>query len=160
ARASADETAATRAGFALKPPIYALGTAVNSVGVKNFRQSRRDFEELPYAHGACVDLAAAVAAEGRADETVEAPTLEMLETGQLRTPSTTHPLAGRGCDGLSRSVPPGGAGYLTACPPILRAWNVNHWLAEAYDKSRHGLTPSKLVLRTRRVPQGHGREVF
>ena len=48
-RALADEAAARLAGFSLRPPIYALGTAVNATGVENFRQSRQAFESMAFA---------------------------------------------------------------------------------------------------------------
>lgn len=48
-RALADEAAAKAAGFSLRPPVYGIGTAVNATGERNFRQSRREFEALPFA---------------------------------------------------------------------------------------------------------------
>jgi len=72
-RALADEAAATHAAFSLKPPVYAIGTAVNATGERNFRQSRREFQALPYATDACADLAQRVQAERRCDTIVDTP---------------------------------------------------------------------------------------
>ncbi len=94
-RALADEAAARAAGFSLKPPVYAIGTAVNATGERNFRQSRREFEALPFATDASGDLAARVEAERRCDTLVDAPSLNMLADGRLASelgsPSSAPP---------------------------------------------------------------------
>src|SRR5262249_44725834 len=130
-RALADEAAARAAGFSLRPPIYAIGTAVNATGVKNFRQSRRDLEALPFATDACADLASRVEGERRLDIVVDAPSLRMEPNGRLTSELGSLPISERALDGIARLVTPGGAGYLGECPPSLRATNVNHWLALA-----------------------------
>jgi hypothetical protein len=154
-RAVADEAAAAQAGFSLRPPVYAIGTAVNSVGVRNFRQSRRDFEALPFATDACAALAEAVEAERRADLLADAPTVSMLSDGRLVSDFGTFPISERALEGLTRLVTPGGAGYLTSCPPGLRATNVNYWLARAIRTDRDGhVKPRQVTLRARQAVGG------
>src|SRR5262249_56131791 len=74
-RALADEAAGIQAGFSLRPPIYAIGTAVNATGERNFRQSRRDCEALPFATDACAALAETVLPEPPAHLPPHSPTL-------------------------------------------------------------------------------------
>jgi hypothetical protein len=136
-RALADEAAAKAAGFSLRPPVYAIGTAVNATGVRNFRQSRREFEALPFASDACADLAQRVEAGRRCDTLVDAPSLNMLPDGRLTSDFGSLPISERAIEGLARLVTPGGAGYLTECPPSLRATNVR-WLARATRCDRNG----------------------
>lgn len=179
-RALADERAATAAGFSIKPPIYAIGSRVNSLGVENFKASRENFEALPLAHTACDRLAELVAAEGRADHVVRAPDLRMLEDGRLTRGGGTVLLTERALSGLCGFVTPGGGSYLENCPPALRAENLNHWLGEAFredaratDKERararrrgqdpasvgRVMVPREVTLRTRRAGAG-GREAY
>src|SRR5262249_5828820 len=62
-------------------------------------------------------------------------------------------------DGLCRLVTPGGAGYLTDCPPALRATNVNHWLAQATRVDKSGaVQPRQVTLRARQT--GDSCEIF
>jgi hypothetical protein len=158
-RAMADETAAIEAGFAIRPPLYAIGTAVNATGVNRFRQSRSAFEALPFATDACGELARQVEAERRCDYTVSAPELRMLADGRLQSELGTLPISERALEGLCRLTTPGGAGYLTACPPGLRATNVNHWLERATRTDRHSnVKPRELILRARQ--NDRGAEVF
>jgi hypothetical protein len=107
-RALADEAAAKDGGFSLKPPVYAIGTAVNATGERNFRQSRREFEALPFATDACGDLAARVEAERRCDTLVDAPSLNMLNDGRLASELGSLPISERALEGLARLVTPGG----------------------------------------------------
>jgi hypothetical protein len=154
-RAVADEAAANAAGFSLRPPVFAIGTAVNATGVRNFRQSRRDFEALSFATDACADLAARVEAERRLDVLVDAPSLRMEPNGRLTSELGCLPISERALDGIARLLTPGGAGYLANCPPSLRATNVNHWLALATRRDRNGdIKPRQLTLRARQVDGG------
>jgi hypothetical protein len=104
--ALADEAAAKAAGFSLRPPVYAIGTAVNATGERNFRQSRRDFEALPFASDACGDLAAQVEAERRCDIVVDAPFTRMETDGRLTSELGSLPISERALEGLSRLVTP------------------------------------------------------
>jgi hypothetical protein len=158
-RALADQVSAEAAGFSLRPPVYALGTAVSERGKKNFRQSRRDFESLPYANDACAALATEVEAERRHDVHAEARSLRMERDGRLTSDLGSLPVTERAVEGLCRLVTPGGAGYLTACPPDLRAENLNHWLSRAALVNASGVTkPRQLTLRARQV--GGGCEIY
>ena len=173
-RATADEQAAKAAGFSLDPPIYTIGTLVNETGQANFRQSRQDFEALPTALEACEGLAAQIKAEDRQDHKVEARNLVMLDSGDLHTQGNgTYPLSTRALEGVCNFCTPGGAGYLTECPPDLRATNLNRWFPNAYrvdaratTKAREQdpeapevKTPRVVTLRTRNAQDG-GREIF
>ena len=52
-------------------------------------------------------------------------------------------------------VTPGGACYLTECPPSLRATNINHWLARAVRTDHDGnVKPRQVTLRTRQTASG------
>ena len=83
---------------------------MNATGERDFRQSRRDFEALPFASDACAALAETVEAERRADLTVDAPSLTMLPDGRLASDFGSLPLSERTLEGLGRLVTPGGAG--------------------------------------------------
>jgi hypothetical protein len=86
---------------------------------------------------------------------VDAPSLTMQPDGQLTSELGSLPITERALEGLSRLVTPGGAGYLTECPPSLRATNVNHWLARATRLGRNGETKQRhLTLRARQTPGG------
>src|SRR5262249_54439587 len=156
-RARSDEAAAREAGFSLRPPIFALGTAVNATGERNFRQSRRAFEELPFADDACAALARTVEGERRTDLVCDAPALVMQRDGRLSCELGALPLSERALDGLGRLVTPGGVGYLASCPPDLRALNVNHWLAGARRRGKDGaIVPRQVTLRARPAARGCG----
>jgi len=130
-RAKADEVAAKAAGFAVQPPIYTIGSLVNSIGVENFRSSREDYEALPNVSDACTKLIGLVAGERRKDVVVDAADLQMLEDGRLTRGGGALMVSERALSGLANFVTPGGAAYLKACPTDLRALNVNHWLERA-----------------------------
>ncbi len=134
ARATADEKAAREAGFAVRPPLYTIGTMVVDLGVENFRASRQEFESKPTAREACASLAQRVVAEDRKDHVVAARDLTMLPDGRLQGPlngQPVYPLSQRALEGLCTFTTPGGGGYLAECPPELRATNMNHWLPRA-----------------------------
>lgn len=133
ARAKADEEAAFNAGFTVAPPIYEIGSLVNSTGVENFRASREEFEAMPTAVEACSKLAEQVKAEQRRDIIIEVPNLRMLDDGRLtRGTGSGMLMSERAMSGLATHVTPGGGGYLASCPTELRALNVNHWCENGY----------------------------
>lgn len=136
-RATEDGDAANAAGFSVAPPVYTIGTMVVDMGVQNFRQSRKDFEDLPRVGEACADLALVVANEKREDHLVRATGLRMLQNGQLLVANKdVYPLTKRGVEGLAQFTTPGGAGYLKECPPDLRAYNFNQWLPKALREDK------------------------
>jgi len=51
-RALTDEADVSRRLLAA-PRLYAIGTQVNATGERNFRQSRREFDALPFATDVC-----------------------------------------------------------------------------------------------------------
>jgi hypothetical protein len=163
-RAVEDEKAAEKAGFTLAPPVYAIGTRVNSMGVENFRLARQEFDEMAGVDEACGQLIDQIASERRVDTLVEVPQLHMLDDGGLHTNGNgTYPLSRRAFQGLCGFTTPGGAGYLAECEPQLRAHNLNHWFdkgfrvdARATKKARKEdpeagdvIIPKEVTLRTR-----------
>jgi hypothetical protein len=159
-RARDDEVLALKNGFASRPPLYALGTPVNELGVENFRQSRAEFEALPFANDVCDELVSQVEAEKRENVIAKATELHMMHDGWLRQDVTEWPITERALDGLARLVTPGGATYLRECPPDLRAQNLNHWLPRATREDRHGAHhPRELTLRTR-ITRDRPRDIF
>jgi len=182
ARATADEKAALESGFAVAPPIYAIGSRVNELGVGGFQASRQEWEDLPTAEEACEDLAERVRAEDRQDHLRDATGLTMLDDGRLKVNGNgTYPLTHRGVDGLAFFTTPGGGSYLKNCEPELRAYNFNQWfpravrvdkratnrlLREWAENNRQGprpgdvIVPKELTLRTRFNPAIGQREIF
>lgn len=157
-RALRDEQAAKEAGFAVKPPIYALGTMVISEGVRNFRVSRREFEKLPLAVAACESFIEKVRAEDRRNFIVDLPSLRMENTGVITTPDASYVPSERAIHGLcSFALDGGGANYVISCPPWLRATNMNHWLPEAFradaraskEQGANIMVPKQATLRVR-----------
>lgn len=171
ARASADEALAKSLGFNPKPPVYEIGTVVNSIGVENFRQSRQDWAKLPTLPELAKTFSAQIAAEKREDLLVEAMQCLALRTGGFEATyqgeRRTFAVAERAMNGLAAHVTPGGASYLAQCPPALRADNINHWLtvaeqrdARASKAKGHDVMKSReMTLRTRDALKG-GRELF
>lgn len=150
ARLTADEATARAAGFALEPPVYALGTLVNETGARNFRASRAEFEALPYAVDALDALRVQVAAEDRQDLLVPVKSLGMADDGRLDTPIGLLPFAEPAFERFASAIAPAGGRYLAACPAWLRARNVNHWVQANGDK--------EVQLRHRKA--GDGRAIF
>jgi hypothetical protein len=128
ARAKSDEQAAIDAGFTVAPPIYEIGSLVNTTGVENFRSSREEFEKMPTAVEACGKLAQQIKEEKRVDIVLPVTELKMLDNGQLtRGTGNGMTMSERAVTGLGTHVTPGGGSYLRECPTELRAINVNHW---------------------------------
>lgn len=178
ARATADELQAKKLGFSPKPPVYEIGTTVNSIGVENFRRSRADWSKLPALPELAKTFTDRIALERRSDVKIAAPFMRANRHGQigLFTSSTVDTSAApeskwitseRALDGLAAHVTPGGASYLKQCPADLRADNLNHWLSVAHNvdaraskKAGHEVTkPRELTLRTR-ARKGGEREIF
>lgn len=132
ARALADQADAEANGWSLAPPVYEIGRVVNSTGVGNFRASRVDHDEKAGKYEALNGLANLVKAENRRDMVVQVPTLKMLPDGRITRGAGQLEISERALTGVGTHITPGGAGYLKACPPALRAVNFNHWAAEGY----------------------------
>jgi hypothetical protein len=141
------EAAARAAGFALAPPVYALGTRVVGLGAENFRRSRQRFEALPMAQDALSGLVARVAAERRQDTVVPVAMVRMADDGRIGRADGGRPFL------LSRDalrqlvertdcpVPAAAATYLAEVTPARRAREMNAWLAATSEgatmKVRH-----------------------
>lgn len=138
ARALADQADAEANGWSLAPPVYEIGRVVNSLGVSNFRASRVDHDEKAGKEEALNGLVNLVKAENRRDIVLQVPTLKMSDDGRIQRHLGEGKFGGplaiseRALTGVGTHITPGGAGYLRACPPALRATNFNHWAAEGY----------------------------
>jgi len=151
-RATADEALARLAGFSPEPPVYAVGTLINETGHQNLRQSRRDVEELPFVREACDALVARIAAEKREDLKAPIARMRMRADGRVDLEGALFDLSERAFTLIARDVTPGGASYLSECPPALRADNLNHWLARQPEKPG--------TIRTRLNARTGQREIF
>lgn len=181
ARAEEDERLAVEAGWSLKPPVYAIGSKVNSTGVANFRASRCEHDAKPSVTEACTKLVELVEKEDRRDLVVKVPTLKMLDDGRITRGQGPLQVSERAITGVGTMITPGGASYLRACPPALRAHNFNHWaingwredaratekLVEAWDEAgRRGEKPApvmvekEVTLRTRLNHTSNKREAW
>lgn len=138
-RLKAQEAAARASGFALKPPVFALGTRVLEVGAENFRRSRLDFDALPRAEDALGGLVARVVAERRRDVEVKVRELRMLDDGRIHREGhavalTLAPWAFRQLLDRSGFAEPGAAAtYLAEVPVNRRVAEVNAILCEASE---------------------------
>lgn len=108
-------------GFALPSTLAYYGRQLD--------KARAQFSGMPFAEGVCEGIAAQIRAERRKDKVVEARTLTMRDDGAIVGPEgnairlTAHSFRQL----VSLVLPSGGASYLAACPPALRAVNVNHF---------------------------------
>jgi hypothetical protein len=136
ARAEEDEAAAVQAGWSLKPPVYAIGSKVNSTGVANFRASRQEHDSKASVGEACEQLINLVEKEDRRDLVVKVPTLSMLPDGRITRGGGPLDVSERAITGVGTMITPGGASYLRACPPDLRAVNFNHWSREGWREDQ------------------------
>lgn len=141
-RATEDEVAAAEAGWSLAPPVYQIGSLLNSWGVGNFRASRCEHDAKP-GKEALDKLIGLVKAEDRTDHVTKVPAITMLPDGRIRRQvgldvkgmpvlGKALPITERALSGIGTHITPGGAGYLKACPTDLRATNVNHWTKEGF----------------------------
>lgn len=159
ARAKSDETLALVSGFVPKPPVYEIGTLVNSVGVENARRMQAEHDDKPFAREVARDLMSTIRAEERRDLKKEfLGTLRMSSQGRLVLPSpgpdgtpgegAAYLLDKRAFSSLMGKMPcSSGTAYLQDCPTRLRAINFNHWAQEVHT-AKDGDT-SEIVLRTR-----------
>jgi hypothetical protein len=131
-RAEEDEAAAVAAGWSLAPPVYAIGSSVNSTGVANFRASRQEHDDKPSVAEACMTLIDLVEKEDRKDLVVKVPTLSMLVDGRITRGGGPLVVSERAITGVGTHITPGGASYLRSCPPELRSINFNHWSKEGW----------------------------
>lgn len=151
-RLTLQERLAEANGFAMKPPVFALGRRVNSLGVDNATQERQAFEAKPLAKDIFKGFIERIAVEKRRDATVNVNELEMLPNGTVQRLGNTQsaplmlsddnlPLAQllykTDCE-----APGAAAKYLSVIPANRRAKEFNEW-ARATDPKK------RIVLRTR-----------
>ena len=168
ARSKADELKARELGFSPAPPVFEIGTKVNAIGVGNFRQSRTDWEAKPRLPDLARNFADLIRAERRADSVVKVPECYVHPRGNFKAPDGQfYTMSQRAMDGLATHVTPGGAAYLKQCPPDLRAANLNHWIANAFQRdARESKRLGQEVTRAReitlrtRARKGGMREVY
>jgi hypothetical protein len=168
ARASADEAIAKSLGFSSKPPVFEIGTVVNSTGVDNFRRSRQEWSAMPALPELARSFTDRVRAEQRKDLLVDATTCRVSTDGMIHGfNGQPHLMSERAMNGLATHITPGGASYLKECPPDLRATNLNHWLlraeqrdARASKAAGHEVIKSKQLTMRTRARKGGKREVF
>lgn len=138
ARLLEQEEMARAAGLSLPPPVYALGTPVNSTGVANFRAKRSAWENRPGFGSVCTDAIERIRAERRDNVEVKLADLYMGSDGRLFNlpigASMTDPGAARwnvtkcGMWGLMQGLGVNAGGrYLLDAPADLRATNINYW---------------------------------
>lgn len=126
-----DQNAANTAGFNLKAPVYALGTAVIDLGVENASKSRRDFEEMDSVNLTLEKLCNRIASEKREDVFMDMNLAHMTASGHVGRPGEHFGVNEQSfrhlCDLNGFNI---GARYLwEECPVPLRALNINHQLA-------------------------------
>jgi hypothetical protein len=158
-RLTADEAAARAAGFAPRPPVYALGTRVIALGAQNFRRSRQEFEQLPPAKLVLAKLIERVLLERRADTEAEIRSIEMLPDGRVTRGGAPLALTETSFRQLlSRTdfpQPSAAATYLSEIPVERRVREVN-LLLKATPEGRTGTIRHRDTL----ALEGNGREAF
>lgn len=151
-RIAEDKAEGIASGFTTGREFFALGTRLADSGKAKWEESRRDHLSRPLIGDAVDGLIEKVRAEARADVNVNANRLRLLPTGRLSTDEGLLSLEEPGFRGLAARVTPGGASYLSDCPPELRSFNANYWLGQCEPER-------ELTLRTRRDDEG-GRTTF
>ncbi len=162
-RAMIDEASATESGFSVAPPLFAIGTKVNELGVENFAASRLEFEAKPDVSTACSKLIAQIQSEDRREAVVSTNELVILPNGLLTRKQSGSSVYKGGYHMSPKSFQQimghtnasGGVSYLESCPAVLRAHNANYWLS-AVNSTKE----SKLRTRTVFNNQVHQKEVF
>ncbi len=115
-------------GFAPAPKLHPIGIQLEKRDTRVLR-SRQQWDQLPVLDAAVSELIAHVQDENRHDETVPLNALTMDEQGYLVLDGDRIGAEKHGFRQLcQRARIPGGSAYLAACPPELRARNLNHWL--------------------------------
>lgn len=158
-RATSDEHEAIEAGFAPKPPIYAIGTRVNSIGVDNAREMQLEHDAKPTARELATNLIKLVKAEDRVDlDPKLLSDTRMLENGQLVLTVADKRrdvyVNDQAFSSIMQRFPcASGVAYLRSCPSNLRAHNYNHWASTTPDDA------TKVVFRTRKV-ENRAREIY
>lgn len=168
ARATADELLAKSLGFSPAPPVFEIGTVVNTTGVANFKRSRQDWAAMPSLPELARTFSDRIKNEQRRDVKKFARDLTANADGTISNSDGDKIMCSeRAMDGFATHLTPGGASYLKQCPSDLRATNLNHWFGQAFvvdarasKKAGEVVSkPRELTLRTR-ARKGGNREIF
>jgi hypothetical protein len=119
-------------GFSPAPPVYAVGSRVNELGVRNAESSRVEYDALARVSEYCGALIQTVIDEHRKDVKVDRFTsMRMTPDGMVTRGKEPVRLTEQAFGGLITRAGIGGHQYLSKCPPALRATNINFWQEEA-----------------------------
>lgn len=161
-RIRADETAARKAGFAPKPPIYAAGTQINAIGKSNLKASRADFDALPDWEDATDQFIEVIEGEDRRDLDTSTDVLQfhehdgttyltmprtLADQGRLQNVQYPIQLEAVAAKQLFNAISPSGshgAAFLSKVDPHTRQVTANMLLARMEDE------PKDLRIRTRK----------
>ena len=156
ARAIADLAISHANGFAPADTVYAIGSSVNAMGVANFKASRETFDSKPDMSVPLNGIIDVIRRENRRDILANVTDLTMRDDGKITRANGgggAIALSERALTGVGVHIAPGGAGYLRACPPDLRAHNFNHWAARGYREDARA-TSKALATWERRGSRG------
>ena len=140
-------------GFILAPPLVPIGTQVEPRNGSVLR-ARKQWDDLPLLTDAVHELVTHVQDEQRTDEVIPLSDLSMDEHGHLVVHDQAVGLEPNGFRQLcTKARIPGGSAYLVACPPALRATNLNHWVGRTDRQMSEGrrASPLKVKLRMRHL---------
>lgn len=144
ARATADAAKLTELGFTVPPPLYAVGSLVNSTGVANATRKRIEHNARPVLGDAVADFCNIIRAENRRDIEIEPSRLTFTDNGAVKLPNgeaLDFSALSFGQFAARLDMPKGAGTYLAGIPQDMRAWNLRKWVTLADPK------PFKLRLR-------------
>jgi hypothetical protein len=132
-RATRDAQTLTSLGFVVPPPIYAVGSLVNSTGVENAKRKRLEHDKKPLLGDAVAQFCEVIRKENRRDVVIEKPRdLEFRDDGTVQLAEGLIAFDQNSFEALTKrlDMPRGAASYLQAVPPDVRAWNMRKWLSQ------------------------------
>ena len=136
-------------GFTRAPPLVPVGSLVEPRNGSVLR-SRSQWEDLPLVSEAVDSLVTHVQSEQRTDEVIRLSDLTMDEHGHVVLHDQPIGLEPNGFRQLcTKARIPGGSAYLMACPPALRATNLNHWVGRTNHQENEGKVASPLKVKLR-----------
>lgn len=148
ARATADAVKLTQLGFVVPPPLYAVGSLVNSTGVENATRKRLEHDAKPLLGEAVAAFERLIATEKRHDILIDnVSSLRFDDDGSVFLLNGTQINFGvASFDMFCRrlDMPRGAGTYLAGIDPDMRAWNLRKWV------ERNPAKPFKLRIRRER----------
>jgi hypothetical protein len=157
-RVQADRAIAEAAGFKTKDTVFAEGTAVIDIGVKNATASRKQYEALPILNEGLDKFESMIAAERRHELSVNVNELRVTDKFELglRSIATVFPMLDSAYYQLASAAD---------IPARTAAWLRAHALSDkAAELFQHSLgevdKDKKVKVRGRTAAAGTGREVF